>query len=76
MNKDRRKRIQTIKDQLLKLQLEIEEIKDEEQNAYDNIPESLQNGEKGEKMSEAIDNLESGYESLNDIVEYLDESVE
>lgn len=40
MNKSRRKRIQDIKDKLLDLLAEIEEIKDEEQEAYDNLPES------------------------------------
>ena len=61
MNKDRRKRIQDIRDQLQDLQTEIEEIKDEEQEAYDNLPESLQDGEKGEKMTDAVDNLDSAY---------------
>lgn len=75
MNKDRRKRIQDVKDQLLNLLTEIEEIKDEEQEAYDNLPESLQEGGKGEKMSEAIDNLDSAYSSLEEVAEYLEEAL-
>ena len=42
MNKDRRERIQNIIDQLTDLETEIEKIQDEEQEAYDNLPESLQ----------------------------------
>lgn len=76
MNKDRRKRIQDIKDQLIDLQTDIEEIKDEEQEAYDNLPESLQDGEKGEKMYDAIDNLDSAYSSLEDVIGYLDEAIQ
>lgn len=76
MNKDRRKRIQDIKDQLVDLQTEIEEIKDEEQEAYDNLPESLQDGEKGEKMTDAVDNLDLAYSSLEDAIGYLDEAIQ
>lgn len=76
MNKDRRKRIQDIKDQLMDLQTEIEEIKEEEQGAYDNLPESLQYGEKCEKMTDAVDNLDSAYSSLEDAIGYLDEAIQ
>lgn len=34
-------------------------IRDEEQEAFDNMPEGLQQAERGEVMSEAISNLES-----------------
>lgn len=74
MNKDKRKRLQSIRDQLLDLQTEIEEIKDEEQEAYDNLPEPLQDGEKGEKMTDAVDSLDSAYSSLEDVLDYLDEA--
>ena len=76
MNKDRRKRIQELKDKLLDILTEIEGIKDEEQEAYDNLPESLQDGEKGDKMSEAVDNLDSAYSSLEEVGEYLDEAMQ
>lgn len=58
------------------LQTEIEEIKEEEQEAYDNLPESLQYGEKGEKMTDAVDNLDSAYSSLEDAIGYLDEAIQ
>lgn len=58
------------------LQTEIEEIKEEEQEAYDNLPESLQYGEKGEKMTDAVDNLDSAYSSLEDAMGYLDEAIQ
>lgn len=76
MNKDRRKRIQILKDKLLDLLTEIEEIKEEEQEAYDNLPESLQDGEKGEKISGAVDHLDSAYSSLEEAGEYLDEAIQ
>ena len=37
---------------------QLSEIRDEEQEAYDNIPESLQESERGENMQNCIDALE------------------
>ena len=55
MNKTRRKwlekTIATLEDQ----KLELESICEEEQEAYDNMPESLQESEKGQTMYENID---------------------
>lgn len=76
MNKERRKRIQELKDKLLDLQTEIEAIKNEEQEAYDNLPESLQEGDKGTKMSDAIDNLDSAYSSFEEVAESLEEAMQ
>lgn len=76
MNKSRRKHIDDILDQLNSLLLEIEEVKDEEQEAYDNLSESLQNGEKGEKMSDAVNNLEYAFDGLAEVIDYLGEAKE
>lgn len=76
MNKDRRERIQNIIDQLTDLETEIEKIQDEEQEAYDNLPESLQECEKGERMSDAIDNLDHAFCSVGDTISYLDEAIQ
>lgn len=76
MNKDRCKRIQGIIDQLTDLGTEIEEIQDEEQEAYDNLPESLQEGEKGEIMSDAIDSLDHVFCSIGDVISYLDDAIQ
>ncbi len=43
-----------------------QDIKDEEQEAFDNLPESLQNGEKGGEMLEAIGHLDEIDAMLND----------
>lgn len=72
MNKNRRKQIDDILEQLNPLLLEIESIKDEEQEAYDNLPESMQNRDKGEKMSDAVNNLEYAFDSLTEIIDYLE----
>ena len=48
MNKERRKRIEEVRQTLAELREELAEIHDEEQEAYDNLPEGLQEGERGE----------------------------
>ena len=54
MNNDRRNRLQEVKESLDDVISQIEEIKDEEQEALDNMPESLQQSERGDTMDEAI----------------------
>lgn len=45
---------------------EIEVIRDEEQEYYDNMPESFQNGEKGQASQSAIDALEEVIGNMED----------
>lgn len=75
MNKDRRARIQALIDKLEGIKEDIDFIKDEEQEYYDNMPESIQAGERGDKAQEAIDNLESTLDYLNDVTGFLEEAL-
>lgn len=76
MNKDRRARIQALLNKLEDIKEDIDFIKDEEQEYYDNMPENFQMGEKGDKAQEAIDNLDYAYSSIEEVVEYLEEALE
>ncbi len=40
------------------------EVRDEEQDSFDNMPEGLQQGEKGEAMESAIEALSSAVDNL------------
>ena len=40
----------------------------DEQNAYDNMPENLQDSEKGEIMEEGIDNLNEARDILEEML--------
>lgn len=74
MNKDRRKRLEGIYEKLMEIYEELDAIIDEEQEAYDNMPESLQDSEKGERMYEGIDSLESARDDINNAattIEYV-----
>lgn len=59
MNNERRKKLQEIITELNDLATRIGDIRDEEQEAYDNMPESLQGGEKGDLAQAAIDAMET-----------------
>ena len=76
MNKLRRKELLEIikdlnmmqdKDDLYSIINELDNIKDDEQDYYDNIPENLQNGQRAEDSERAIDNLAEALDLLNEV---------
>ena len=75
MNKDRRKRLEGICEKLMEIYEELDAIIDEEQEAYDNMPESLQDSEKGERMYEGIDSLESARDDINNAAATIEEVI-
>lgn len=48
MNADRRKRLSEIFVKIEQIKGEVEDIRDEEQNAFDSMPEGLQQSERGQ----------------------------
>ena len=66
MNKPRRKKLEKSYNLIDEAMEIIEEVRDEEQEAYDNLPESFQNGERGEEMSGYIEMLEEATGYLDD----------
>jgi uncharacterized coiled-coil DUF342 family protein len=46
---------------------ELESLRDEEQEYYDNMPESFQNGEKGTTAEEAVSAMDTALEALSAI---------
>jgi hypothetical protein len=71
MNKARRISITKIADSLQALKSDVESIQSEEQDAYDNLPESIQDGERGDRMQEAIDNLDDALTLIDEAVTSL-----
>lgn len=74
MNKVRRNQIEGILVKLADIQNDIECISEDEQEAFDNLPESLQYSERGDNMQEAIDNLDYALSSLEEVIDYLTEA--
>ena len=72
MNAKRRNRLSKLYDQLEDMRSQLEQIKDEEQEAYDNMPEGVQTSDKGETAYEALDNLENAHGLLEEVLEGID----
>lgn len=69
MNGERRKRIAKVITLLEAIDLSeitsaLEALRDEEQEAFDNMPESFQDGDRGQAAQEAIDHLESAISAV------------
>lgn len=72
MNKARRKKLGEIIDQLENLREDLDAVASEERDAYDNLPESLQESDRGCAMEEAADELDdicSEMEELKDRIQ-------
>ena len=67
MNRERRKALQAIVDQLETLQIQLEEIQTEEEEYRDNIPENFQSGERYERT--AVSSLEDATSSIEEAIE-------
>lgn len=75
MNKSRRTQISKIWDKIIELKQELEMLRDEEQEAFDNLPESFQYGEKGEKMESAINEMDQAISSMEEVEQNLEEAI-
>lgn len=51
----------------------LESMRDDEEMKYDNMPEGLQESERGDQMQEDIDALENAVASLEDTIDSLQE---
>ena len=72
MNKARRAKLNAIINALNDLRSDLELVHDEEQDVMDNMPESLQESERYERMEEAVDNMDDALSSLEDAVDSLE----
>ena len=75
MNKDRRKRLQEAIDLIESARTIVEECRDEEEEYRDNMPENLQDSDKYYMADEAVDNLTSALESLEDVTSPIEEAI-
>ncbi len=74
MNNDARKNIAAQIATMEQVIADIEGFRDDEQEKYDNMPEGLQSGEKGEAMQSAIDAFESAISSAEEVKLYLEDA--
>nr|DAW99498.1 MAG TPA: hypothetical protein [Bacteriophage sp.] len=74
MNNSRRKRISKIADALNELKGQIDELYKEEQEAFENIPESLQGTERYEAAENAVDMLYSASSRIENAISFLEDA--
>lgn len=76
MNKNRRKALEEIRTQLSDLYDLLEEVKGEEEEYRDNMPENLQNSERHEIAENACENMDSALSSLEEALDYIESAAE
>lgn len=72
MNKDRRKRIDEIHAGLEQWVGMLEDLESEEQDAFDSMPEGLQDSDRGQVSQSAIDSLVDARDSLVNALDALE----
>ena len=74
VNRERRKAIEELVSQLETIKDAIETLQQEEQDYYDNMPEAIQAGDKGNAASEAANALEMAADQVGDVIDQLNEA--
>jgi len=72
MNKHRREKLNKLHSQLEDIKVEVENLKDDEQEAFDNMPESLQQGDIGQICESAVSSLEEAVSSIENAMFEID----
>lgn len=74
MNEERRKALRWAMTQINNARAVIEQVKEIEEAAYDNLPESFQNGAAGDKAQEAISTMDDAITDLENVDLVLSEA--
>ena len=76
MNNTRRKSLRELIEKTEGIKQEIEEIKPEEEEYYNNMPSSVQDGEKGDRAQTVIEYLDEAMTAAGDVIENLTSAAE
>lgn len=76
MNKERRKQIEEVISKLEDIRDEIEEISMDEMGAFDALPESLQDGERGQQIYDNANDIEYQSSMVDDVISELQDIIE
>lgn len=76
MNQSRRNQLRDIQQQLQDIYERLDILCNEEQEAYDNMPESIQDSARGDAAQSAIDTLESVRDQVQEASDGIDEIFE
>jgi molecular chaperone GrpE (heat shock protein) len=76
MNKTRRAALADLQNKIDELKADVETYRDEETEYYENMPEGLQDGDRGSDSQTAIDNLEDVISNLEDALSSIEAAQE
>jgi len=76
MNKQRRAELDKIVLKLEEAKADIETIRDEEQEAYDNMPENLQMSDRGDAAQGRVDALDYAVDAFYEITDNINTAME
>nr|WP_315242185.1 hypothetical protein [uncultured Albidiferax sp.] len=68
MNNDRRKRLAVLAERLTDVHSFLEDLRNEEEIALENMPESLQQGDRAQAMAELVVELDEALSQLDDVI--------
>ena len=71
MNSKQRKQIEKWIDSINEIKEGVESMQEDETEKLDNMPENLQESERGEQMQNGIENLEAAASSLEEAIDSL-----
>ena len=72
MNNERRRRLKKAHELLNSAAQIVELVRDEEQDSFDNLPESFQDSDKGQRMEEAIEHLDDALSAIEEAGECIE----
>lgn len=76
MNNTRRKNLRELIEKTEGIKQGIEELRTEEEEYYNNMPSSVQDGEKGDRAQTVIEYLDEAMTAAGDVIENLTSAAE
>lgn len=76
MNKARREALEQIQQEIMDVCSRLEDLRDEEWEYFENMPESIQMGEKGDSVQETVDTLDEAISSLEGAVSLIEDVIQ
>ena len=73
MNKERRSVLRALNERLGSIRDEIETVRDEEEEAYYNLPDGIRDGDRGYQMQDNVNDLQEVIDTIeNDVIDKID----
>lgn len=73
MNKQRRNDLQGVIDSLESAKQDLIAVRDEEQDAFDNLPDSLQYSSKGDVLQDNVSAMDDIESAIDDVISQIEE---